>query len=128
MADCEMCGKIISKPVKAFIEGITMNVCPQCAAYGKRLEEPSNRNTNMTTRRAPRLFEDPDSNKYIVSNYGSIIKSAREKKGLKQEQVAKSLNEKESVIHKVESGHLEPSLKLANKLEKFFGITITENL
>ena len=128
MVDCEMCGKSIDKPVKVIVEGTSMTVCSQCAAYGRRLEDPKTRHTNMTTRRPQRVFESPDTNLFVVSNYGPLVKLAREKKGLKQEQVAKSLNEKESIIHKIESGNFKPSLKLAKKIERFFGIKITETL
>jgi len=47
--------------------------------------------------------------------------------GLTQEQLAKKLKEKLSVIKKIENGW-EPSLTLIRKLEKFFSIKLTEEL
>ena len=45
---------------------------------------------------------------------------------LKQEELARRLAEKESVIHHIESGNFVPSLALARKLEKCLGITLVE--
>ena len=45
---------------------------------------------------------------------------------LKQEDLAKKLNEKLSVIKRVEEGW-EPTPILISKLEKFFNIKLTEN-
>ena len=128
MADCEMCGSTVSRLVSAKIEGTIMKVCPNCARYGSQLEPPSQRVNNFTASRPKRVFVNPDDNRVIVKNYSSVIKNARESKGLKQEQVAKQLNEKESLIHSIESGHLSPSFKTARKLEKFFGIRLIEDI
>ena len=61
-----------------------------------------------------------------VSNYSQLIKSARERKGLKQEDFAKFLNEKESVVAKWESGTMKPSIVIARKLENTLGIKLVE--
>ena len=63
----------------------------------------------------------------IVESYPDVIRKGREKKGLKQEELAQQITEKESVIHKLETGHLKPRLKLAKKLEIFLGIELVQN-
>ena len=62
----------------------------------------------------------------ITPDYSELIKKKREKLGLKQEELAKKIAEKESIIHKIESGQFEPSVELARKLEKFLNIKLIE--
>jgi putative transcription factor len=126
MVDCEMCGKKDIKPIKVKLEGSIMMVCSSCARFGERLSDPKTRINNFTSHRRKTSRTDPDANKFIVKNFAELIKNARESRNLKQEFVAKSLNEKESLIHKVESGHLKPSFRLARKLERFFRIKLIE--
>ena len=45
---------------------------------------------------------------------------------MKQEELAKRLNEKESLMHKIESNSITPSISLARKLEKALGIKIVQ--
>ena len=46
--------------------------------------------------------------------------------GLSQKDFASRINEKESMIHKIETGAFEPPLDLAKKLEKILGIKLVE--
>lgn len=117
--NCEMCGKESSlKTVK--IEGINMQVCGQCAKYGQEVQK-----VKFVERRK---FEKVEIEKEVVENYANIIKLAREKLGLKQEELAKKLNEKESTISHIESGKYPPNIRLAEKLEKFFNIDLIEEI
>ena len=43
-----------------------------------------------------------------------------------QKQFAKHTNLKESIIHKIETGSFEPSLKMARKLEKVLKVKLIE--
>jgi len=60
----------------------------------------------------------------VDENYPQIIKERREKLGLKQEELARKISEKESVINKLESGSMIPNLKLAKKLERFLKVKL----
>jgi len=129
---CDMCG---SEDVqfKAMVEGTQLNVCAQCSKYGKIMGRIATVEVSAQKRDDEDVEEirsfvpkKTETIQIITQDYAKLVKQAREKKALKQEDVAKILNEKESVIHQVEIGHLKPSLKLARKLEKFYHITLVE--
>lgn len=123
-----MCGLSSSNLILAKVEGTTMKLCPNCVRYGKTFADNSTRVNNFNSSRPKRSYVDPEANLTLIKNYPSLIKSSRENKGLKQSEVAKKLNEKESLMHSIESGNLRPSFKTARKLEKFFGIKLIEEI
>lgn len=122
---CEMCGKEANL-LRAVVEGTELRVCRQCASFGKVVGKIKPPAAKKRMEKIAEAGEEPEVIQIIVPDYAKKVKTAREKTGLKQEDAAKKLNEKESVIHKVETGHYKPSLKLARKLEKFFGINLVE--
>ena len=61
-------------------------------------------------------------------NFAEKIKKARERKEITQEDLAKFIAEKESVIHQLESGKLKPNFKLAHKLEVFLNISLVDKV
>ncbi len=62
----------------------------------------------------------------IAQDYDERIRNARESKGVSQEDLARELNEKASLIRKLERGDTLPSDKVQRKLEKALGISLTE--
>lgn len=62
----------------------------------------------------------------LASDYDDRIRNARESAGLSQEELANELNEKASVIRKLERGDHLPSDDVRGKLERKFNITLTE--
>ncbi|MBU1204095.1 MAG: TIGR00270 family protein [Nanoarchaeota archaeon] len=128
MPSCEMCGKRAEFLNKAIVEGVMLSVCNDCSEFGKavKIEKPVIEEEKPLPRPIRTITtEFVDS---IVNDYASIIKNAREKMDLKQKEVAQRIAEKESVIHNIETGHLEPSIKLARKLEQFFRIRLVEQI
>jgi putative transcription factor len=123
MGTCDMCGAE-SYLLKARIEGTELNVCKNCSKYGKVLERP--RTTRKPKFKRPEPKPEPAVMQLVVEDYSNLIKKAREKMDLKQEELAKKLNEKESLIHHMESGEFKPSIALAKKLERFFHIKLIE--
>ena len=53
----------------------------------------------------------------IIEDFSTKIRQAREKLGLTHEELGKRINEKSSVIGKLETGKMNPSNILATKLE-----------
>ena len=123
MATCEMCG-YDRELVDAIVEGATMSVCLECSKFGHVIPI----NQPVVDKKIERADESSkpqlDTVDVIVDDYNERIKKAREKKGLKQEDLAKSIAEKVSVIHQLESKKLKPSFRLSKKLSVFLNIDL----
>ncbi len=124
MAICEMCGKE-GDVVDSIVEGANMRVCLECSSYGHVVtinqpvvDKKIEREKELKTKPSVEMID------CVVDDYSEKIKKAREKRGLKQEDLAKDIAEKVSVIHQLESNKLKPSFKLAKKLEVFLNITL----
>lgn len=113
---CDICGRE-GALYKTLIENSEMDVCDSCSKFGKKLTFSSQpKNDKKTALKNKTIF--------ILIGYSKIIKEMREKLNLTQEELARKMNIKESVIHKIENGSIEPDIELAKKLEKFFSIKI----
>lgn len=125
---CEVCGrKIHGIPVTAEIEGAQLTVCTECSKHGRILtreeirlkaETISPRSGPLTlvpTKRKPEA--KVEITQEVVEDYPHKIRQAREKLGLSHEDLAKKINEKESVLSKLETGKMEPNDMLVVKLE-----------
>jgi putative transcription factor len=69
------------------------------------------------------MFDDMDE---IAGDYDERIREAREAEGVSQEDLAKSLNEKVSLIRKLERGEMLPSDDVREKLERRLEISLVE--
>lgn len=126
MGQCEMCGKD-KLLVDAIVEGTMLSVCKGCAKFGHVIEIKKNQEINGHPQRTLEINKTKSFDKYmetIVNNYPELIKTTREKKGLKQEELAQAIAEKTSLIHNIESGNLEPPFNIAKKLEQFLRIEL----
>jgi putative transcription factor len=126
MGFCDLCGKE-DELVDAIVEGSMVEVCLECAKHGNVVTV----NQPVVEKQIERKREEEGMIEYIdviVDDFPERIKKARERKGLKQEDLAKAIGEKESVIHQLESGRLKPSFKLAKKLEVFLNISLIESV
>ena len=119
MVDCEICGQS-SATVKVKIDSTILSTCVECAKAGKIIED-----YKAPAQKVP-MVSRPLSEEFVVPEFATIISQARQKTGLKQEELATKMNERLSTISAVESGKREPDLKLAKKLERFLGIKLVE--
>lgn len=125
--NCDMCGKE-SNLSRVLVEGTEMSVCNDCKKYGKYLgpvKEPKKEEIKKENEMTEDIEEKEDI-EIVVSDFAKKIRSARNKKNMKQEEFAKMISEKESMIHKLETGDFKPSLELARKLEKKLNIKLIE--
>ena len=125
MASCQLCGRDVDSLKKAKIEGATLKVCDSCADMGETVETKSKKKKKRKKKKS--RTSSKRSSEVLTSNYGEMIKNAREEEKLSIKEVADSLNEKESVIKKIEGEDLKPEKSLASKLEKKFGIELYVN-
>ena len=132
---CPICDGIIwGKGQKVLIEGAKITVCQSCAQYGKRIitKTKSNfikrsyNNKTITSKRglASKTKNFPESSIEIVPDYAKRIKDVRTFNKLNQDQFAQKLNEKPSLIRRIESGKVTPTEKLAKKIEKVYNIKL----
>ena len=121
MAPCELCGKD-TPLVRAMVEGTELEVCKNCASFGQELNTPRPRAV-VQLKRPVVLPQELTETEAVVEGFALLIKNAREKKGLTQADFAQSINEKASLIHKIETG-VEPSIFLARKIEKALHISV----
>ncbi|MBN2142011.1 TIGR00270 family protein [Candidatus Woesearchaeota archaeon] len=126
---CEMC----SSPNVVFrieLEGSQLNVCPDCAKYGRILTRVRKEEEVRASgkQREPVFVKETESVQLIRDDYSKLIKQAREKTGLTQKEFANRMMEKESVIHNLESGSMKPGIDLARKLERILKITLVEQV
>ena len=60
----------------------------------------------------------------ITPDYAKKIRNKRNSLGLNQDQFAQKLNEKPSLLRRIEAGKAEPTIKLAKKIEDIYKIKI----
>ena len=121
--NCELCG-VEDILFSANIEGTELNVCKRCLQFGKAIDKP------VDAKAQPRVAKAPEKEvlEVIVPNCARIVKERREALNLKQEDLAKRLSEKVSIIHKVETGAFVPDIALARKFESFLKIKLIEQI
>lgn len=140
MGSCEMCG-YNGELRRAVVEGSLLMLCDKCVKFGEVVElksVPSEEVVSMrmqrmnssrfASMRAGKVYVEDSDEEMVVKNYSELVKRAREKRGKTQEEVAKEIAEKVSVVQGIESGRLEPSLKLTKKLEQYFKIELVRKI
>jgi putative transcription factor len=69
------------------------------------------------------MFDDMEE---LATDYDDRIRDAREARGLSQQELANELNEKASLIRKLERGDILPSDSVQRKLERKLDISLAE--
>ncbi|MBI2136613.1 TIGR00270 family protein [Candidatus Woesearchaeota archaeon] len=125
---CDLCGKQ-GELYRAKIEGSELIVCGNCSKYGKVLGviRPALKNADKAATNEQYLNEKPkEPEEFIIANYSELIRKKREQLKLNQEDFAKLLNEKLSILHKIETNSFEMPLDQAKKFEKILHIKLVE--
>jgi putative transcription factor len=109
-----------------------MIVCSRCSSFGSGSWDPrkpqarTRKRSTRISRSIPRSDIDVAEQMQLIDQYGTLIKKARQKKGMTIEDFAKKINEKESVIKKMEKSQMNPPTILVKKIERELGIKLME--
>jgi putative transcription factor len=123
MPSCQLCGEDSDNLKKTKIEGALMKVCNSCSDMGDVVEKKQKK-TKKTKKTASRR---PRDTQVLANDYGSRVKDARESEKMSIKELSDDLNEKASLIRKVEREDLKPEKALAKKLSQKLGITLYVN-
>ena len=136
---CEMCGKSVTFLRKVTIEGVLLEVCPECAKFGveSKKEVPkeqapkpiiAQRLEVREKRGRPRDVLERFEKEDIVEDYAQRIRAARERTGMSQKDLAMKINERVTILSKIEAAQMRPDEKVIAKLQKELGIVLKEKV
>ncbi len=138
-----MCGSRVEKLKKIKVDGAILSVCPKCERFGTPLENmrvydvPSPnvqggvnipvKPVIMNRKVIRKKSSDKDIESLeIVPDFAEIIRLAREKTGMTQDEMADKLREKRTLISAIERGGIKPDIKTARKIENLLKVKILE--
>jgi putative transcription factor len=134
-----LCGSNVPQTRTVAIEGTILAVCPTCSRFGDEVMTPVVRRTSMppviaqrlearTKRLTPRDVYSQAGEEELTEDFPAKIRRAREARGWKQADLGAKINERASVIAKLEAGGMTPGDALVKKLERELGIRLKEKV
>ncbi|MEN6379186.1 MAG: multiprotein bridging factor aMBF1 [Methanofastidiosum sp.] len=132
---CEICGKTIQgKVFNIRVEGASVKVCDKCSRFGtdrqswSKFGKGAMGSDGVVLPSKPRIGGPTRTKEEytLVDDYHLVIKDAREAKGWSQKDLARKMNEKESIIHHIETEGFALSNELIQKIEKILDIKLKE--
>ena len=142
MPTCEICGRECYSTREIALEGAHLFACNRCAELGKPVHRSKKPGYQPSTppKSRPVSIPRPTSSTRLTSarsrpqrrelvpveDFTKQIRKAREQKGWSQKDVANQIHERTSLITKIESGKMAPTISLARKLERLFKLTLLE--
>jgi putative transcription factor len=134
---CEMCGTETEAPSRVRVEGSVLWLCSSCSRFGTVLEgaapgvSTGAGGGGVLPVAAPRsrrleerdLFADMPELE-LLPDWGKRVREAREKLGWTPDELGQRLNEKRSLVLKLEAGGFHPSDAVVRKVEKILQIRL----
>lgn len=139
---CEMCGKEVPLTSRVRLERSVLSLCSECSKFGTLVDPvvaPAASSSSpirfrpamgVTAPSGPRRrLEERDLYQEIgemelAPDWNKRIRVARESQHWTPEDLAKKLNEKKSVVLKIESGSFRPPDALVRKFEQLLKIRL----
>jgi putative transcription factor len=126
---CELCGKeILGKPKHVVVEGAALETCAACRNLGTEIRqpriftEPQNKTAARPRSRYRDIYRQIEGE--VDPEFDEIVRRARQRAGLTQEELAAKIMERALVIKKIERKELTPDDKLRKKLEKALDVSL----
>ncbi len=119
---CDLCG-FHEDLVFAVVEGSMVRACSKCRGFGHVV--PVRTEDSFPEKKKHELIFEGHQ-EVIVADAGDRIRKGREQRGLTQEQLAHMIHQKESWLHKIESGHSHLTSEQARVFEKTLGVYLFE--
>ncbi len=134
--ECEICGKPVPEhnPIRAKIEGSVMIVCKECSKLGKIQKTPpkpkfvQQKNKQQKNKPKRNYSRNDEPSEELIEDFDFAIRKARESRDWSREVLGKKINERVSVITRIETGKMTPDIKLTKKLEKALDIKLLEKV
>lgn len=108
-----------------------MSVCRSCAAFGTELRPPSEaRLRHVTAVNTPQRTwrRTPAAERILKVDFGRQLRAARERRALSPEEAAKQLSIQQSTLRHYEAGSMRPDEKTAARLERFYAISLHDEI
>jgi putative transcription factor len=135
---CEMCGEDVPATNAVRVESSTLQLCTNCAKFGVAVAPPvlpagsaprPTASAPQAYARAGRRVEERDlytelPEMELAPDWGKRIRVAREALTWTPEDLGKKLNEKKSVILKLEAGSFRPPDATIRKVERLLRIRL----
>ena len=139
--ECEICGKPVpeNNPIRAKIEGSVVIVCKECSKLGTiqkappkpkyvKQNKPRKQNNNSNRNRNKSYSRREEPSEELIEDFSFEVRKARESRDWSREELGKKINERVSVITRIETGKMTPDIKLTKKLEKALDIKLLEKV
>lgn len=136
---CELCGSEAPRLIPTRIEESVLQVCSRCQRYGEVQvsSEPKKKESDQDVvkerlekreRRQKGRDIYTQISKELAADYDVRIRKARQRMGMDQKKLAAKIQEKKSIIAKLETRSMRPDDRLMKKLEGTLGIKLTEEI
>jgi putative transcription factor len=134
-----MCGKNVTFLRKVTIEGVNLEVCSECAKFGveSKKEAPKEQapkpiiaqRLEVREKKArPRDVLERFDKEDLAEDFAQRIRSARERSGMSQKELAMKINERVTILSKIEAAQMRPDEKIITKLQTELGIVLKEKV
>ena len=136
---CELCGADVPRLKTVAIDATVLSVCGDCARFGDEVSGPALRASTMPPviaqrlearqrRMTPKDVYEQGGELELMEDFPRRIREAREARGWKQADLGAKVNERVSVIAKLESRAMVPTDAMIPKIERVLGIRLREKV